>query len=55
MSLEVRRVKLLSGVARAGSAEILSRHVVRPSEEEIAEIVLPAAQTSRGAAQLIAR
>jgi 16S rRNA (cytosine1402-N4)-methyltransferase len=24
-------------MARAGSAEILTRHVVRPSEEEIAE------------------
>jgi 16S rRNA (cytosine1402-N4)-methyltransferase len=38
MSLEDRRVKhAFQAMARAGSAEILTRHVVRPSEEEIAE------------------
>src|SRR6185295_11318153 len=38
MSLEDRRVKhAFQSMARGGSAEILTRHVVRPSEEEIAE------------------
>ena len=38
MSLEDRRVKhAFQAMARAGSAEILTRHVVRPSEKEIAE------------------
>jgi len=38
MSLEDRRVKhAFQAMARAGSAEVLTRHVVRPSEEEIAE------------------
>jgi len=37
-SLEDRRVKhAFQAMARAGNAEILTRHVVRPSEEEIAE------------------
>jgi hypothetical protein len=44
MSLEDRRVKhAFQAMARAGSAEILTRHVVRPSEEETAENAASAA------------
>jgi len=38
MSLEDRRVKqAFQAMARAGQAEILTRHVIRPTQEEIAE------------------
>jgi 16S rRNA (cytosine1402-N4)-methyltransferase len=38
MSLEDRKVKrAFQELARAGRAEILTRHVIRPTEEEIAE------------------
>jgi 16S rRNA (cytosine1402-N4)-methyltransferase len=38
MSLEDRRVKQgFQALARAGRARILTRHVVRPSEDEIRE------------------
>ncbi len=36
MSLEDRKVKQASALARSGRAKVLTRHVITPSDEEIA-------------------